>query len=133
MHPNLRNSLAVLAGITLCMLLNGLLIGLLMQVFGTPDGFNANIPSTYHLLGAEHYVAPFLAHALPSLFGASLSALLATHRHRSMALLVGILHLLGGITAAFIIPAPMWFTAMDLVLAYVPMAWLGWKLSGRPV
>jgi hypothetical protein len=48
-----------------------------------------------------------------------------------MALIVGGLFLLGGVMAAFQIPAPAWFVTTDLLIAYVPMALLGWKLSGR--
>jgi hypothetical protein len=29
------------------------------------------------------------------------------------------------------IPAPKWFLAVDLLLAYLPMAWLGGTLAGR--
>jgi hypothetical protein len=26
---------------------------------------------------------------------------------------------------------PLWFVALDLVVAYIPMGWLGWKLADR--
>lgn len=29
------------------------------------------------------------------------------------------------------IPAPTWFIALDLVVAYIPMAWLGLTLANR--
>ena len=133
MNPSIRNILAVVAGVVVCMLLNGLLLGLLMELLGSPEGLTPNDTGTYHLLGPEHFAAPFLAHSVPSLVGALLASLLAANSHRSMALAVGAVHLLGGVAAAFMIPAPTWFIAMDLLLAYVPMARLGWKLSGRPV
>lgn len=132
MNPILRNILAVVVGVVLCMLLNGLLLGVQMQLIGTPDGFSPNDPGTFVLLGPKHYAAPFLAHSVPSLVGALLASLLAANSHRTMALVVGFVHLLGGIAAAFMIPAPTWFIAADLLLAYLPMAWLGWKLSRRP-
>ena len=75
----------------------------------------------------------FVAHALPTVIGGLLAALIAARRHRAMAIIVGALHLVGGIAAAAMIPAPFWFIALDLVLAYLPMAWLGWKLSRKPV
>jgi hypothetical protein len=46
-----------------------------------------------------------------------------------MALTVGGLHLVGGIAAAFMIPAPAWFIVVDLVVAYLPMAWLGGRIA----
>lgn len=45
--------------------------------------------------------------------------------------------LAGGVAAAFMIPAPAWFIALDLLLAYLPMAWLAiaagrWLQRGTP-
>jgi hypothetical protein len=131
MNPILRNVLAVLVGASVCLLLNGLLLGQMMALITTPEGFDPTKAYTYHLLEPVHYLSPFLAHALPSLVGGLIAALLAAHHSRSMALIVGGLHLLGGIAAAFMIPAPTLFIASDLVVAYLPMAWLGWRLSRR--
>lgn len=131
MHPILRNILAVLAGVFVCMLCNGLLLGFLMKLIGTPEGFNPEDAATYHLLGAKHFLAPFLAHALPSLIGGAVAAFLAATHRMSMALVVGVVHLLGGIAAAFMIPAPAWFVALDLIVAYLPMAWIGGRLATR--
>jgi hypothetical protein len=132
MNPTLRNILAVVAGVVACLFTNGALLSAMMKLNPGPAGFDPNVPSTYALLGARHLLDPFAAHALGSLVGAGLAALLAAHSHRTMALVVGFVHLLGGIAAAFLIPAPTWFIALDLLVAYLPMAWLGWKLSGRP-
>jgi hypothetical protein len=126
-----RHVLAVLAGAVVCVGLNGLFLGVMMNAIGTPDGFDANTPSTYHLLEARHYLSPFVAHAVPSLIGGAIAALLAATRKMTCALVVGVLHLLGGIAAAFIIPAPAWFTALDLIVAYLPMAWIGGRLVTR--
>jgi hypothetical protein len=30
-----------------------------------------------------------------------------------------------------ILPSPLWFTLTDLLLAYLPMAWLGIKLAKK--
>lgn len=130
MSPLLRNILAVVAGFGTCLLLNGLLLDLFMRLIPPPAGFDPNTPSTYTLLEARHFIAPFLAHAVPSLIGGWLAARLAAARPMTFALVVGGLHLLGGIAAAFMIPAPTWFIALDLVVAYLPMAWLGGRLAG---
>lgn len=74
---------------------------------------------------ARHFIFPFLAHALGTLVGAIVAAIIApTHKLR-YALGIGLLFLLGGIAVSFMIPAPTWFTAVDILLAYLPMAWLG--------
>ncbi len=129
MDPVLRNILSVIAVITVCLLLNGLLLSVMMAILGSPPGFDPNDPTTYGLLHAKHFLSPFIAHALPSLIGGWLAALIAATRKMTFALMVGGLHLLGGIAAAFMIPAPAWFVALDLIVAYLPMAWFGGRLA----
>ena len=36
-----------------------------------------------------------------------------------------------GISAVMMIPAPLWFNVLDLVVAYIPMAYLGGKLVAK--
>lgn len=44
---------------------------------------------------------------------------------------VGIFFLLGGIANVYLLPSPTWFAIVDLVVAYIPMAYLGGKLALR--
>ena len=74
---------------------------------------------------------PFLAHALGTLIGAMIAALIAATRKFTMAMIIGVFFLIGGISAAFMIPAPTWFVLLDLGMAYIPMAWLGHKLVSK--
>ena len=46
------------------------------------------------------------------------------------ALFVGAFFLIGGIAMTQVIAAPGWFVALDLIMAYLPMAWLGGRLAG---
>jgi len=39
--------------------------------------------------------------------------------------------LCGGVMASVMIPAPSWFIATDLLLAYLPMAWLAIWIGAR--
>ena len=75
------------------------------------------------------YDFPFLAHALGTLVGAAAAAMIAASHKMTIALGIGVFYLLGGILAATMIPAPMWFIVLDLVVAYIPMAWFGGKLG----
>ncbi len=129
MSPILRNVLAVITGAIVCMVLNGVLLGLMMKTIPPPVGFDAKDLSTYGLLQAKHLTSPFVAHALPSLIGGSLAALIAATRKMTFALVVGGIHMMGGIAAAFMIPAPAWFVVLDLSMAYLPMAWIGGKIG----
>jgi len=133
MNPTIRNVLAVAVGAVVCVILNGLLLGLMMKVIQPPIGFDPNDPATYSLLQTEHFMSPFVAHSVPSFVGALIAALIAASRKMTCALIVGALHLIGGIAAAFMIPAPTWFIALDLTMAYLPMAWLGGLIGSRGV
>jgi hypothetical protein len=134
----LRNVLAVIVGIVVCMFVNGVIITLSPAVIPPPEGVNVqemeSIRASLHLFQPKHFVMPFLAHALGSLLGGLTAALIAASRKITFALVIGIVHLAGGIAAAFMIPAPIWFIALDLIVAYIPMALVGGRLgSGSKV
>ena len=46
-----------------------------------------------------------------------------------IALTIGVLFLLGGIMVNYMLPGPTWFAVLDIVLAYIPMAWIGGKIA----
>ena len=131
----LRNILAVVAGVIL-----GSVVNMAIVTFGpaliplpaavdtsTPEGLAAGIA----LFEPRHFVTPFLAHALGTLVGALIAYLFAASHKARFAYAIGVLFLIGGIAACFMIPAPAWFMAADLLLAYLPMAWLATKTGGR--
>ncbi|HET8769359.1 MAG TPA: hypothetical protein VFM71_00095 [Gemmatimonadaceae bacterium] len=91
----------------------------------TAEGLQASI----HLLAPRHFIMPFLAHALGTFAGALIGALIAASHRTFVAYAVGVFFLCGGIAASFMIPAPAWFIALDLIVAYVPMAWLALLVS----
>jgi hypothetical protein len=91
----------------------------------TVEGLKASL----HLFEARHFIFPFLAHSLGTLVGAAVATLLAPGRSAGPAWAVGILFLLGGIASVFMLPAPRWFSALDLLVAYLPAAWLGHRLA----
>ena len=91
----------------------------------TMEGLKAGM----HLFGPENFLFPFLAHALGTLAGAFVAFMVAGSRKAAFAWTIGVLFLAGGVVAAMMIPAPAWFIAVDLLLAYLPMAWLGIRLA----
>jgi hypothetical protein len=67
-----------------------------------------------------------------TLVAALLATLLGGYRGKFAGLAIGVLFLTGGISMVVLLPeAPLWFVALDLVVAYIPMGWLGWKLADR--
>ncbi|PKP15710.1 MAG: hypothetical protein CVU07_09270, partial [Bacteroidetes bacterium HGW-Bacteroidetes-23] len=84
-----------------------------------------------HLFEPKNFVFPFLAHALGTLVGAFLAAKIAANHKMKFAYGIGFFFLLGGIANVFLLPSPTWFTLLDLIGAYLPMAFLGGKLATK--
>jgi hypothetical protein len=134
--PNwLRNVLAVLLGLVIGSVVNMTLITLGPSLIPPPAGVDVtkaeSLAKAMHLLEPQHFLMPFLAHALGTLAGALVAHLIAATRRAQLAYAIGVVFLCGGIAACFMIPAPAWFMALDLLAAYLPMAWLGIWIGNR--
>ena len=132
----LQNILAVVVGLIVGGAVNMALVLGSPLVIPPPAGVDMSDPQSLsesiHLFEPKHFVFPFLAHALGTLVGAVVAYLVAASRKPVFAYVIGACFLAGGITAARMIPAPTWFVVLDLVAAYVPMAFLG-TLIGRRI
>ena len=133
--PILRLILAIVLGLVVGSVVNMAIVMLGSVVIPPPPGADMTTPegirAAFPLLGPGHYIFPFLAHALGTLVGAFLAAKVASQYTLTAAVIVGIFFLVGGIVATGMIPAPVWFIAVDLSCAYLPVAWIGYKLA-RP-
>ncbi len=133
--PLLRNLLALVIALVAGAVVNLSLVALGPSVFPPPAGVDVTDPAkladSVHLFQPRHFVFPWLAHAAGSLVGAFLVHLLAASRRWPLAWGVGGFGFAGGLMAASMIPAPAWFIALDLLGAYMPMAWLGGRLAER--
>ena len=134
--PNLlRNALAIIAGIVIGGVVNGALITISPSLIPPPAGVDVgnaeSLAKGMHLFEPRHFVMPFLAHALGTFVGALAAYLIAATRRNVMAYVIGVVFLLGGVAASFMIPAPAWFIALDLLAAYLPMAWLAIQVGAR--
>lgn len=131
----LRNIFAVILGLFVGGALNMALVVVSPHVIPIPEGVDPmdseNLRANIHRFEPKHFVFPFLAHALGTLVGALVAFLVAGSRRAMLAYVIGVCYLLGGIAAAFMIPAPVWFIVLDLVVAYIPMAWIGIQLGRR--
>lgn len=135
MNNLFRNVLAVVIGFVVGSLVNMGLVTLGPHVFPPPAGANMTtaegIAAAMPLLEPRHFVFPFLAHALGTFAGALVAYVMAASYRTAFAWAIGVLTLAGGIGAAVMIPAPKWFIALDLVLAYLPTAWLATRVGAR--
>lgn len=133
MNPILKNILAVIAGCVLDSLVNMSLIMLSGSVIPPPDGADVTttegLKASMHLFEPKHFIMPFLAHALGTLAGAFVCVKIAASNHLVLALLIGLLFFIGGLASIMMLPSPVWFSALDLVVAYFPMAFLGYRMG----
>jgi len=124
----LRNILAVIAGWIIGSVVNMALIQLGYSLYPL-EGVDPNdmeaLAAIMPTLAPKHFIFPFLGHALGTLVGATVAAMIAASNKMKMALVVGVIFLLGGIAVNLMLPGPTWFAAVDIVLAYAPMAWIG--------
>lgn len=135
MHPILRNILAVIAGFIVGSIVNGLLISISSSVIPPPEGADTStmegLQAAIPLFEPKHFLFPFLAHALGTLVGAFVAAKISSNYGLQLAMLVGTIFFIGGLYMVFIVPAPLWFDILDLVVAYLPMAYIGWIITKK--
>jgi hypothetical protein len=131
----LRNILGALLGLLIGGFVN---MGIIMAgnaLIPPPAGVDftnvENLRQTAHLLQPIHFLTPFLGHAVGTLVGALVAVLVAASHFKIVAGFIGVFFLIGGIAAAMMIPGPAWFIAVDLIFAYLPMAWIGMKIARR--
>lgn len=131
MHPFIKSGLAVLAGIFVGGIVNFGIIILSSSIIPPPNGVDVSniesIKTNIHLYKPIHFLFPFLAHALGTFSGAVLAIKIS--KQTKIEYMVALVFLYGGISMITQVSSPMWFTVLDLGLAYIPMAWLATKIS----
>jgi hypothetical protein len=129
----LRVILALIAGVVIGGIVNMALVMLGSAIVAAPAGVDItdaeSVAASAHLFQPQHFVFPFLAHAIGTLAGATVAYVMAGSYRSAVAWAVGAVFFAGGIAAARMIPAPTWFVVADLVLAYFPMAFVATKLG----
>ncbi|PCJ80961.1 MAG: hypothetical protein COA49_06550 [Bacteroidetes bacterium] len=122
----LRNIIAVVIGFIIGSIVNIQIIDIGMSAIPLVEGIDPMDALEWDM---KHFITPFFAHALGTLSGAFVAAVVASTNKKIFALVIGTLFLAGGIAMVFIITAPVWFIVLDLIVAYIPMGWIGWRLA----
>lgn len=128
MTTTVKNIIAIICGWFIGSLVNMGLIKAghaLIPIEGLDPNDMKALAKVMPTLSAKFFIFPFLAHALGTLAGAIFAGLIAASHKMKFSLAIGALFLLGGIAMSFMLPAPIWFIACDIIIAYIPMAWLG--------
>lgn len=134
MKPIVRNILAVVAGWLIGSIINMGLIQTghsLLPIEGIDPNDMDALAEIMPTLESKYFIFPFLAHALGTFVGALVAGLVAATHKMRFSLTIGFLFLLGGIMVNYMLPGPTWFAVVDILLAYIPMAWLGGKIASQ--
>lgn len=127
MNSTARNVLAVLGGLVVGSAVNMGIIMLSGSIIPPPEGADVTttegLTASMHLFEPRHFIMPFLAHAFGTFMGALVAALLAASQPMRLALGVGVVFMVGGVSSIFMLPSPLWFSVLDVVGAYFPMAY----------
>lgn len=132
MNPILRNILAVIVGWLVGSFINMGLVTAghsIYPISGIDPNDMETLAQVLPTLESKYFLFPFLAHALGTLAGAFVAALIASRKKLRYAMIIGTIFFIGGIVMVFMLSGPLWFTAVDLLFAYIPMAWIGGKLG----
>ena len=134
MKPVIRNILAVITGIVIGGAVNMGIIMLSGFIIPPPAGADVTtmegLQESMHLFEPHHFLMPFLAHALGTFVGALFAAFIVASNKMNYALVIGAFFLLGGISNVVMLPSPLWFSVVDIVFAYLPVAYLaGWLVK----
>ena len=131
----LRNFFAVILGFFGGSVVNMAFILIGPNIIPPPEGVDPSnaesLAENMHLFQPQHFIFPFIAHAGGTLVGAVIAFLFAGSYRTVFAYVIGGLFLMGGITMTILIPFPMWSIIVDLVGAYIPMAWIGARIGQR--
>ena len=127
-------ALALLAGIIVGSIVNITIVNVGPMLIPLPEGADVStmegLKNSMLLFNPVNFIPPFLGHALGTLVAAFLTAKLAKSYVLGLALATGFVFLIGGVSAVVMLGGPIWFMVLDLTVAYIPMAYLGYSLAG---
>lgn len=133
MKPIVKNILAAIVGLVAGSAVNMGIIMISSSIIPPPEGVDnttmEGLKAGMHLFQPKHFLFPFLAHAIGTFVGALLASIIAANRKMLFAIMVGLFFLAGGIANILMLPSPLWFTIVDLIGAYLPVALIAGKLA----
>ena len=132
----MKSILLSIVGLILGAVSNGILVQVGTKLIAAPAGHDfsteAGLKAGMAAMEPKHFLFPFLAHALGTFIGAFFVTKMKIERSLIHAMAIGFAFLAGGVMMVMMLPeTPLWFTLTDLLLAYLPMAYLGHRLGQR--
>ncbi len=129
----MKKLLFLLIALILGATFNSIILNVGMKIIPPPQGFDMNNPlelaKAMKVMEVRHFVFPFLAHALGTLLGVVFFTYFSKSNKLFFPMLIAGMFFAGGLYMVLILPSPIWFNVLDLVLAYFPMSVFGFKLA----
>ena len=120
---------SILGGLVIGSAVNLSLIMVSGSIIAPPEGTDVTtmegLVAALPLFEPKHFLFPFLAHALGTLVGSLIAVYFTSNKNTKLfcALCVGAFFFVGGIANVLRLPSPLWFSACDLGLAYLPISY----------
>lgn len=131
----LRNILIFFAALISGSLVNMALIIIGSHLVPAPAGADITtaegLKASMHLFTPINFLFPFLAHAIGTLTASMIYTKLGTTYRLHISIFLSSLFLVGGIVNVLMLPSPLWFTILDLGIAYIPMGILGFTIGKK--
>lgn len=133
MNSTIKNIIAIVAGLVIGSIVNMAIIMVSSDVIPPPSGADVTtmegLKASMHLFKPINFLMPFIAHAAGTFTGAYIAAKIAATFKSRIALSIGVIFLIGGIANVMMLPSPLWFSIVDITLAYLPMGYFAGKLT----
>ncbi|MFM8595466.1 MAG: hypothetical protein ACKOBN_00045 [Flavobacteriales bacterium] len=132
----MKSILLSILGLFIGAITNGLIVQLGTKLVSAPAGHDLStekglVEAMPHMQPI-HFLFPFLAHAIGSFIGAFFVSKMKVERSLIHSMAIGFAFLAGGVMMVISLPAtPLWFILTDLIFAYLPMAYLGYRLGQK--
>lgn len=135
MKSVMRRGLALVLGLFAGSGVNMGLITLGNSIIPLPAGADTSttegLRQAITMFGPEHYVFPWLGHAVGTFIGVLIAVLIQRSNSMIIPIIITSAFLIGGIMMVMQIPSPLWFDLVDLCGAYLPMGYLAYRLIQR--
>jgi hypothetical protein len=129
----IRNILAVISGIVLGILTIGVVESIGHKIFTVPQEVTQSIENqeneaVFALISPEMLLFVLLAYSLGAFIGGFITGIIG--KRILLTIITGSVLMMGGVLNLFMIPHPIWFILVSL-LVYIPFAWIGGFLSKK--
>lgn len=135
MNNWIRKVLALVVGLFAGSGINMGLITLGNKIVPLPAGADTatteGLRQAITMFGPEHFVFPWLGHAVGTFMGVLIAMLIQRTNSVIIPIIITSAFLIGGFLMVMQIPSPLWFDIIDLVGAYLPMGYLGYRLARK--